>query len=36
MATNQLSLELKIKEGVFKRIPEQYSEELMRVIKWML
>lgn len=36
MATNQLSLALKIKEGKFKRIPGNYSEELMRVIKWML
>jgi len=29
-------LALKIKDGVFSRIPEQYSEELMRVIRWML
>ena len=36
MATNQLSLALKIKDGSFKRIPKRYSEELMRVIKWML
>jgi NIMA (never in mitosis gene a)-related kinase 2 len=36
MATNQLSLALKIKEGSFKRIPSRYTEELMRVIKWML
>jgi len=36
MATNQLSLALKIKEGNFQRIPSRYSEELMRVIKWML
>jgi serine/threonine protein kinase len=35
-ANNHLSLALKIKEGVFRRIPEQYSEELMRVISWML
>lgn len=36
MATNQLSLALKIKEGTFKRVPSRYSEELMRVISWML
>ena len=36
MATNQLSLALKIKEGAFKRVPAQFSEELNRVIKWML
>jgi NIMA (never in mitosis gene a)-related kinase 2 len=36
MATNQLSLALKIKEGNFKRIPSKYSGELMRVINWML
>jgi NIMA (never in mitosis gene a)-related kinase len=36
MATNQLSLALKIKEGKFKRIPSKYSEELQRVIRWML
>lgn len=36
MATNQLSLALKIKEGNFKRIPDKYSGELMRVIDWML
>lgn len=35
-ANNHLALALKIKEGVFERIPEQYSEELMRVIRWML
>ena len=35
-AENQLSLALKIKQGVFKRIPTRYSEELMRAIKWML
>lgn len=27
---------MKIKEGTFKRIPPRYTEELMRVIKWML
>ena len=36
IAENQLSLALKIKAGQFKRIPERYSEELMRSIKWML
>jgi serine/threonine protein kinase len=36
MATNQLSLALKIKEGTFKRVPSRYSDELMRVISWML
>ena len=36
MATNQLSLALKIKEGNFKRVPSRYSEELQRVIRWML
>lgn len=27
---------LKIRDGKFERIPEEYSEELMRVINWML
>lgn len=35
-AENQLSLALKIKQGSFSRVPSTYSEELMRVIKWML
>lgn len=35
-ATNHLSLALKIRDGKFERIPEEYSEELMRVINWML
>jgi hypothetical protein len=35
-ANNHLALALKIRDGVYKRIPEQYSEELMRVIHWML
>lgn len=35
-AENQLSLALKIKAGLFKRLPERYSEELMRSIRWML
>jgi hypothetical protein len=29
-------LALKIKKGEFSRLPSRYSEELMRVIKWML
>jgi serine/threonine protein kinase len=33
---NSLSLALKIKQGNFSRVPNRYSEELMRVIKWML
>lgn len=35
-ANNHLSLALKIKDGNYERIPEEYSAELMRVIKWML
>mmetsp|Transcript_15873 Transcript_15873/g.24430 ORF Transcript_15873/g.24430 Transcript_15873/m.24430 type:complete len:144 (+) Transcript_15873:574-1005(+) len=35
-ATNHLALALKIIEGKFERIPMNYSDELMRVIKWML
>lgn len=35
-AENTLSLALKIKSGQFSRIPNRYSEELMRSIKWML
>lgn len=35
-ANNHLSLALKIRDGVFERVPEEYSEELMRVIRWML
>lgn len=35
-ADNQLTLALKIKKGEYNRIPSKYSEELMRVIKWML
>ena len=27
---------MKIKAGVIERIPSEYSEELMRVIRWML
>jgi NIMA (never in mitosis gene a)-related kinase len=29
-------LALKIRDGKFSRIPEEYSEELMRVVRWML
>ena len=36
IANNPVSLALKIKEGKFKRIDERYSDELMRVINWML
>jgi NIMA (never in mitosis gene a)-related kinase 2 len=37
IATNQLSLALKIKEGTFKPINRKhYSAELLRVIHWML
>ena len=36
LANASTSLALKIKDGNFTRIPEQYSEELMRLIKWML
>ena len=35
-ANNHLSLALKIRDGKYERIPEKYSEELMRVIRWML
>ena len=35
-ATNSLSLAMKIKEAKFDRIPSRYSEELWRVITWML
>ena len=35
-ATNSLSLAMKIKEAKFDRIPKRYSEELWRVITWML
>jgi NIMA (never in mitosis gene a)-related kinase len=35
-ADNSLTLALKIKKGDFQRIPSRYSDELMRVIKWML
>jgi hypothetical protein len=31
-----MALAMKIKEGKFERIPPRYSEELHRVITWML
>jgi serine/threonine protein kinase len=36
LANNHLSLAMKIKAGKFTRIPKNYSEELQRVISWML
>ena len=35
-ANNALTLAIKIKEGKYERIPDEYSEEMMRVIHWML
>lgn len=35
-AQNPMALAMKIKEGKFERIPPRYSEELHRVICWML
>ena len=35
-AANHLSLAMKIKDGKFDRIPTSYSDELWRVIVWML
>ena len=35
-ANNHLSLALKIRDGQYKRVPDKYSDELMRVIRWML
>ena len=35
-AQNHLSLAMKIKNGKFERIPNRYSEELHRVVSWML
>lgn len=35
-ALNPMALAMKIKEGKFERIPSRYSEELQRVICWML
>ena len=34
--TQRNAMEIKIKEGKFDRIPERYSENLWRVICWML
>lgn len=34
--TSHMNLALKIKEGVFERLPMRYSEELQRVISCML
>jgi hypothetical protein len=31
-----MALALKIKDGHFERIPQRYSDELQRVINWML
>jgi hypothetical protein len=31
-----MALAIKIKDGKFERIPTRYSEELQRVIVWML
>ena len=35
-ASNHLSLALKIKNGKFERIPSKYSDEIQRVILWIL
>lgn len=35
-ATNHLSLAIKIKSGKTDKLPSRYSEELQRVISWML
>lgn len=35
-AQNHLSLAVKIKAGKFERLPPRYSEELQRVVEWML
>lgn len=35
-AQNPMALALKIKEGKFDRIPRGYSDELQRMIEWML
>ena len=35
-AQNPMALAIKIKEGKFDRVPPRYSEELHRVICWML
>lgn len=35
-ATNQLALAMKIKSGKFERLPIRYSEELQKVVSWMI
>lgn len=35
-ATNHLSLALKIKDGIFERLPVRYSEELQKLVESML
>jgi serine/threonine protein kinase len=35
-AKNHVTLAMKIKEGRFDRLPSRYSEELNRVISWMI
>jgi NIMA (never in mitosis gene a)-related kinase len=35
-AQNHLALAMKIKDGKFERLPPRYSEELQRVVAWML
>ena len=35
-ATNQIQLAMKIKSGKLDALPAQYSEELFKVIKWMM
>lgn len=35
-ATNQIQLAMKIKSGKIDRIPNKYSDELFRVVQWMM
>jgi serine/threonine protein kinase len=35
-ASNHVALAMKIKDGRFARLPSRYSEELNRVISWMI
>jgi hypothetical protein len=35
-ATNQVQLAQKIKQGKFERIPANYSDDLFKVISWMI
>lgn len=35
-ATNQIQLAMKIKSGKIDPIPSQYSDELFKMIKWMM